>query len=124
MQPIPQLPQPPPPAQPVIAPPASPPLVVLPDDAAPLAHTKMGPLGQIVKSVPAASNAKKKAAAKPKVPPVPGSGVLDGTDLVPDTPAATPSAIAPDTPKKPKGTPAKKKKNAIEILPPVIAAGA
>lgn len=100
---------------------ASPPFVQLPDDPAPLAHSKMGPLGQILKSAPTAGNSKKKAAAKPKPPAA--SGLPDG-DVPAESPAATPTATAPDTPKKPKGTPVKKKKNTIEILPPVIVASA
>ncbi|KAI0343585.1 hypothetical protein BDW22DRAFT_1356046 [Trametopsis cervina] len=100
----------------------SPTPVLLPDDTAPPAHTKIGPLGQIVKSAPTAASSKKKVAAKPKALPAPG--IPADSELPAETPAATPTGTAPETPRKPKGTPAKKKKNAIEILPPVIAASA
>ena len=98
---------------------------IIPDDTASTAHTKMGPLGQIVRSAPAGGSSKKKAAAKPKANPA--LGVLPGGDdeqQVADTPAATPMGTGPETPRKPKATPKKKKPNGIEILPPVIVASA
>jgi transcriptional activator SPT7 len=92
---------------------------------APTAHTKIGPLGQIVKPSSAAATSKKKAAAKPKATSALGTLPAVDEELLPaDSPAATPIGTGPETPRKLKGTPAKKKKNPIEILPPVIIASA
>ncbi|GJE98207.1 hypothetical protein PsYK624_144300 [Phanerochaete sordida] len=112
--------------------PALPP-VILPDDPPTAIHTKLGPLGQVLKPSASASAAKKKDKA-----PAKGKGPADGAGpAVPamfagagedGTPAATPVATAPETPKKPKPTPTKKKKgpgqpqNGLEALPPPILA--
>lgn len=115
-----------PPQYPPLAPPVPPPIqATLPDDQPTPVHTKLGPLGQVLKSGASANTSKKKAPAKPKGG---GSGggalpglVLPDGDVPPDTPAATPATIPPETPKKPKPSTSKKKKTAtIEVLPPVI----
>ena len=82
--------------------------IVIPDDAPTPAHTKLGPLGQVLKSAPATTT----AAAKKKAPPKPkGGGAGEGggaVDVAPDTPmtagtAPTPTATVLDSPKKNKG---------------------
>lgn len=110
----------PPPPQEILQP------IVLPDDPPTPAHTKLGPLGQVLKSAPVAGNAaKKKAAPKPK-PAVPGSKDPPDGDATPGTPmtaAGTPTATAMDTPKKPKNTTTgtgKKKKTANDGIPTII----
>ncbi|KAI0087073.1 hypothetical protein BDY19DRAFT_955929 [Irpex rosettiformis] len=95
---------------------------IIPDDTAPTAHTKIGPLGQIVKSAPAGGSSKKKGAAKPKATPALGNLPGGDDEQQAETPAATPIGAGPETPRKPKATPKKKKQNGIEILPPVIVA--
>ena len=96
------------------------PAITLPDDAPTAAQQKIGPLGQVVKTNPSAGAAKKKAPPKPKGAPDSGAG--GAGDAQPnDTPAATPAATAPETPRKPKPTPTKKKKT-LDVLPPVIMA--
>ena len=106
-------------------------VVILPDDAPSLAHTKIGPLGTINKAVPAASTAKKKSKAKPPAP-TPGPPPLDG-DMPPGTPGPLPppplmhssSTGATIESKKGKnaGTPSKKKTK-VEPFPPVVMASA
>lgn len=90
--------------------------MLIPDEPPTPVQTKVGPLGQVLKTNPSANTAKKKGQTKFKI-------MIIGDGDVPsnDTPAATPVATAPDTPKKPKPTPTKKKK-AMDVLPPVIMA--
>ncbi|KAI0074871.1 hypothetical protein K474DRAFT_1499959 [Panus rudis PR-1116 ss-1] len=123
---------------PVPAPTQSPPPVILPDDPPPPAHTKIGPIGQIVKTNPSAATSKKKS-TKPKAEPMVNVGSMDGTGAgVPDgmQRAETPSSnvftfytpSAENTPKKPKpggganGNAAKKKPK--DPLPPPVFASA
>lgn len=102
--------------------------IVIPDDAPSTVRTKLGPLGQVLKSAPATANAaKKKSAPKPKAA-VPGmKDPPDGdAGAAPDTPmttAGTPTATAVETPKKNKGAGAstgKKKKATNDGLPTII----
>ena len=59
---------------------ASPPPIVLPDDPPNPAHTKIGPLGQVMKTAGAAAAAKKKAKGKPSsVPMLHGSSNGNGS---------------------------------------------
>ncbi|KAI0752833.1 hypothetical protein C8Q80DRAFT_1351282 [Daedaleopsis nitida] len=121
------------------APPEPPAIILLPDDAPTLAHTKIGPLGTVNKATPAASTAKKKSKAKPPAaPPGSGSGVAGpsgsgagGGDLPPSTPGPPPppplmsTASTGGESKKGKGagTPSKKKAK-VEPFPPVVMASA
>ena len=92
--------------------------IVLPDDAPSTAHTKLGPIGQVLKSAPAAANAaKKKAAPKPKALPDGDAGAGPETPM---TTAGTPTATAVETPKKNKGAGAGKKKKATTDVLPII----
>ncbi|KAH9949306.1 hypothetical protein B0H21DRAFT_147863 [Amylocystis lapponica] len=102
------LPPPPPP------PPTDVPLLVLPDDVPSLVHTKIGPLGQIVRNAQTTGASKKKAKAKAPAPAPPSDP--------PDT-YGTPLMDGPKKGKGAAGTTGKKKK-AAEGLPPVIMASA
>ncbi|KIP09038.1 hypothetical protein PHLGIDRAFT_103496 [Phlebiopsis gigantea 11061_1 CR5-6] len=93
------------------------PAITLPDDTPTTVQQKLGPLGQVVKANPSAGTSKKKAPPKPKIAPDGGGGDAQ----LNETPAATPAATAPDTPRRPKPTPTKKKKT-LDTLPPVIMA--
>ncbi|PSR71540.1 hypothetical protein PHLCEN_2v12591 [Hermanssonia centrifuga] len=94
------------------------PLVALPDDPPSGVHTKLGPLGQVIKTGTSANATKKKAV------PAKTKGIKDAADGDgAETPltATTPTATAPDTPKKPKGS-GKKKKGSIpvDVFPAVM----
>lgn len=116
-------------------PPLPPPIVVLPDDPPNPAHTKIGPIGQVIKTAPATSS-KKKSKAKAKVESGGGdAGGGGGVDAYADggleTPVMTPHAHLPsESPKKPKGGGAaggssgKKKKAVDPPLPAVVLASA
>ncbi|TCD67766.1 Transcriptional activator spt7 [Steccherinum ochraceum] len=106
--------------------------VVLPDDPPSPAHTKIGPLGQIVKPS-TTTGSKKKSKAKPKAEGGDGLaiGVPDGYEGGLETPVMTPYAHLPsESPKKPKGGgggPGSAKKKAAKAeppLPPVVMASA
>jgi len=104
-------------------------LVILPDDPPNPAHTKIGPIGQVMKTAPATSS-KKKSKAKPKVEGGdPGGGGAHDASVEGglETPVTTPHAHLPsESPKKPKGGGvgaggggSGKKKKAVPVDPPL-----
>ncbi|KAI1790367.1 hypothetical protein LXA43DRAFT_511803 [Ganoderma leucocontextum] len=103
-------------------------VIILPDDAPSLAHTKMGPLGTINKAVPSTSTAKKKSKAKPPAPaPSLPPGEAEATPGPPPPPplmhSSSTGGMGESKKGKGTGTPSKKKTK-IESFPPVVMASA
>ncbi|EMD32993.1 hypothetical protein CERSUDRAFT_126483 [Gelatoporia subvermispora B] len=124
-----------PPAQPPTTPAMEP--AQLSDDPPSPSHAKLGPIGQVLKTAPAAATAKKKKAkapmglkgAGPPLEPDPNLGLPDGDSLfefaipVAGTgPESLRGTLSPEMPKKTKGT--TKKKKTTDTLPPVVIASA
>ena len=111
----------------------SPPPLILPDDSPTPVHSKIGPLGQILKSATTVNAAKKKSKAKaPQVSTKTTTTTAAGMDI--DAPPAEGAASIPNTPvdsgltsrfesespRKNKAAYAPKKKKAMDPLPAVV----
>lgn len=102
-------------------------LSILSDDAPSAVHTKIGPLGQIVKNVPSAAASKKKKAKAPVAPIGVGPAQSEGVDGLPEfaASASTPGLESPRKGQPSSGNTAKKKPvNGTAALPVTIIANA
>ncbi|KAI0941499.1 hypothetical protein AcW1_003374 [Taiwanofungus camphoratus] len=102
--------------------PNSPPLI-LPDDAPTPSHTKIGPLGQIMKGAPSATAAKKKSKGKAPMESINGPSEAEP---FPKTAATSPPAVV-DSQKKGKnanGPMGKRKAKGPEAFPAAVVASA
>ena len=101
--------------------------VILPDDVPSAVHTKIGPLGQVIKNAPSAAASKKKKAKAPTAPMGMGPAPSEGGDMLPDfaASASTPGLESPRKGQPSSGTTAKKKPgNGPGAMPAVIMANA
>ncbi|CCM01012.1 uncharacterized protein FIBRA_03060 [Fibroporia radiculosa] len=98
--------------------------IPLPDDAPSPSHTKIGPLGQIMKPASSTANSKKKSKGKVPNAPIPGpNGTLEGTPHDVLSPLAGDDAQR--KPKPPMASTSKKKSSkGPDALPPVLMASA
>lgn len=102
-------------------------LAVLSDDVPSPVHTKIGPLGQIVKNAPSAAASKKKKAKAPAAPMGMGPAPSEGGEMLPDfaASASTPGLESPRKGQPSGGSTAKKKPgNGPAALPAAIMANA
>lgn len=103
----------------------SPPPIILPDDLPSPAHTKISPLGQVMKSASNAASAKKKAKAKPPaVPPPMQNGPSSGPSQGGFEEFPGPSLGGGKVGGKGPSTPSKGSKKVNSALPPVVMASA